>query len=239
MSAFPVTSNRWFSPSSRTNIWHIGKHSEIVGGRVSGLLKAGAALVFLSGLTLCSPSEGQNQAAPIYSGPNVLVNGQKSLAHEVLPGDLIEIPANDKVVLQPSGDEVHVEPLSSAAYVNANLIELRQGTASVSTKTGVAVHVHHYTVQPMAVPGKPPYDRYEVMWAHDGGRVRVYEGEVSVSGCEKKMTVAKDQIAELGRDCKVGAYLRSPGGMGKGDLAGIGGRSKFSYSLLLRMQSRG
>src|SRR5579883_3060127 len=87
--------------------------------------------------------------------------------------------------------------------------------------------------------GKPPYDRYEVMWAHDGGRVRVYEGDVSVSGCEKKMTVAKDQIAELGRDCKVGAYLRSPGGMGKGDLAGIGGRSKFSYSLLLRMQSRG
>ncbi len=116
---------------------------------------------------------------------------------------MIEIPANENLILHPSGDEVKVEPSSSAVYTNQKQIELRNGTSTVSTKSGVTVHVHHYTVTPTA-----PYSRYQVSWTGNGGRVWVYEGQVRIDGCEKKLTVAKDKIAELGRDCKAGAYLR-------------------------------
>ena len=37
----------------------------------------------------------------------------------------------------------------------------------------------------------------------------------------KKLTVAKDKIAELGRDCKPGAYLRPAGSGGAIDALGL------------------
>ena len=152
----------------------------------------------------------------MYASPGATVNGAKPLAHEILPGDVIEIPANENLILHPSGDEVKVEPNSSAVYTNQKQIELRNGTSTVSTKSGVTVHVHHYTVTPTA-----PSVRYQVSWTNDGGRVWVYEGEVTVDGCEKKLTVAKDKIAELGRDCKPGAYLRPVGSGGAIDALGL------------------
>ena len=139
----------------------------------------------------------------MYASPGVVVNGTKPLAHEVLPGDVIEIPANDTLTLHPSGDEVTVEPNSSAVYTNQKQIELRNGTSTITTTTGVGMHVHHYTVTPAA-----PSVRYQVSWNNEGGRVWVYEGKVTIDGCGQKLTVPKDKIAELGRDCKVGAYLR-------------------------------
>ncbi len=142
----------------------------------------------------------------MYASPGVVVNGAKPLAHEALPGDVIEIPANDKLTLHPSGDEVKLEPLSSAVYTNQKQIELRNGTSTITTKTGVGVHVHHYMVTPVTQPAE-----YQVSWNNDGGRVWVRQGEVRIDGCEKKLTVPKDKLAELGRDCKVGAYLRPQG----------------------------
>ena len=70
------------------------------------------------------------------------------------------------------------------------------------------MHVHHYIVTPNA-----PSVRYQVSWTIEGGRVWVYDGEVKIDGCGKKLTVPKDKIAELGRDCKLGAYLRPPAGL--------------------------
>jgi hypothetical protein len=142
----------------------------------------------------------------MYAGPEVRVNGEKPVAHEALPGDVIEIPANEKAMLHPSGDEVSVEPRSSAVYTNQKQIELSNGTITVTTKTGIAVHVHQYTVAPVA-----SYSIYQVSWAPEGGRVWVREGEVRIDGCEKKLNVPKDKVAELGRDCKLGAYLRPQG----------------------------
>ena len=135
-----------------------------------------------------------------------MVNGVKPLAHEALPGDVIEIPANDTLTLHPSGDEVKLEPHSSAVYTNQKQIELRNGTSTITTQTGVGVHVHHYTVTPL-----PPSTRYQVSWTNEGGRVWVYDGKVTIDGCGEKLTVPKDKIAELGRDCKLGAYLRPQG----------------------------
>jgi hypothetical protein len=150
----------------------------------------------------------------MYASPGVTVNGSQQFAHEVLPGDVIEISPNGTATFLPSGDEVHVEPRSSAVYTNQRQIELRNGTSTITTKTGVAVHVHHYMVTPTTASS-----RYQVSWAPEGGRVWVYEGEVRIDGCQKKLTVPKDKIAELGRDCKLGAYLRPPGG---GSVAAVG-----------------
>jgi len=157
-------------------------------------------LVLLCWSPLC---RAQGQAAPMYAGASVTVSGAKPLAHEALPGEAIEVPANDNVILHPSGDEVKVEPDSSAVYTNQKQIELKNGTSTISTTTGIAVHVHHYTVTPTT-----PYSKYQVSWNKEGGRVWVYKGEVRIDGCEKKLNVPKDKIAELGRDCKLGAYLR-------------------------------
>lgn len=156
--------------------------------------------VLSCGTSLCL---AQDQAARMYAGPSVSVNGAKPLAHEALPGDVIEIAANDEAILYPSADEVRVGLRSSAVYTNQKQIELRNGTTTVTTKTRVAVHVHQYLVMPTA-----PYAIYQVSWAPDGGRVWVREGEVRIDGCERKLNVPKDKIAELGRDCKLGAYLR-------------------------------
>ena len=142
----------------------------------------------------------------MYASPGVVVNGAKPLAHEALPGDAIEIPANDTLTLHPSGDQVNLEPHSSAVYTNQKQIELRNGTSTISTKSGVGVRVHHYSVTPI-----PPSARYQVSWTNEGGRVWVYDGGVTIDGCGKKLTVPKDKIAELGRDCKAGAYLRPQG----------------------------
>jgi hypothetical protein len=139
----------------------------------------------------------------MHATAGVTINGDKPLAHEILPGDVIEIPENDNLVLHPSGDQVSLDRLSSAVYNSQEQIELRNGTTVVTTSTGIAVHVHQYTVTPTA-----PFSKYQVSWAPDGGRVWVYEGEVRINGCEKKLNVPKDKIAELGRDCKLGAYLR-------------------------------
>jgi hypothetical protein len=141
----------------------------------------------------------------MYASPGIVVNGAKPLAHEILPGDVIEIPANDTAVLHPSGDEVFLAPQSSAVYLK-QAVQLRYGTTKVSTKTRLALSVYEYTITP--TPAPPQETRYEVMWSNAGGRVRVYEGEVRLDGCAKNLTVPKDKIAELGRDCKVGAYLR-------------------------------
>ena len=46
----------------------------------------------------------------MYASPGVVVNGAKPLAHEILPGDVIEIPANDTLTLHPSGDQVNLDP---------------------------------------------------------------------------------------------------------------------------------
>lgn len=168
-----------------------------------GATRVGSTLLILvlSGWSyLCL---AQDQAAPLYASPGVTVNGVKSLAHEVLPGDVIEIPPNDVATLHPSGDEVNLDRLSSAAYTNQKLIELRNGTTIVTTKTGVGVHVHQYTVTPTTA-----YSKYQVSWNNEGGRVWIYEGEVRIDGCERKLNVPKDKIVELGRDCKLGAYLR-------------------------------
>jgi hypothetical protein len=59
------------------------------------------------------------------------------------------------------------------------------------------------TVTPIVQPAK-----YQVSWSNEGGRVWVRQGEVRIDGCEKKLNIPKDKIAELGRDCKLGAYLR-------------------------------
>jgi hypothetical protein len=142
----------------------------------------------------------------MYAGPSVTVNGAKPLAHEALPGDVIEISANDEAILYPSGDEVHVVMRSSAVYTNQKEIELKTGTSIITTRTGVAVHVHQYTVTPVA-----PYSIYQVSWEREGGRVWVRQGEVRIDGCNKKLNVPKDKIAELVRDCKLGAYLRPEG----------------------------
>ena len=88
-------------------------------------------------------------------------------------------------------------------------VQLRYGTTKVSTKTRLALSVYQYTITP--TPAPPQETKYEVMWSNAGGRVRVYEGEVRVDGCAKSQTVPADKIAELGRDCKVGAYLRPQG----------------------------
>ena len=153
----------------------------------------------------------------MYASSGVKLNGAEPLTHEILPGDVIEIPANENLILHPSGDEVKVEPNSSAVYTNQKQIDLRNGTSTVSTKSGVTVHVHHYTVTPTA-----PDTRYQVSWVNDAGRVWVYEGEVRIDGCEKKLTVPKDKIAELGRDCKVGAYLRAPDSRAIVEALGLG-----------------
>ena len=87
-------------------------------------------------------------------------------------------------------------------------VQLRYGTTKISTTTLLPLSVYQYTITP--IPPPPGKTTYEVMWSNAGGRVRVYEGEVRIDGCEKKLTVPKDKIAELGRDCKVGAYLRAP-----------------------------
>jgi hypothetical protein len=139
----------------------------------------------------------------MYASPGVVVNGAKPLAHEILPGDVIEIPANDTLTLHPSGDQVKLEPRSSAVYTNQKRIELRYGTSLMTTSTGVGVHVHQYMVTPVVKPAE-----YQVSWNNEGGRVWVRQGEVTVDGCEKKLNVPTDKIAELGRDCKLGAYLR-------------------------------
>ncbi len=144
----------------------------------------------------------------MYASPGVVVNGAQPLAHEALPGDAIEIPANDTLTLHPSGDEVKLEPHSSAVYTNQKQIELKSGTSTITTKTGIGVHVHNYTVTPIT-----PSTWYQVSWTNEGGRVWVRDGDVSIDGCGKKLTVPKDKIAELGRDCKVGAYLRPPAGL--------------------------
>ncbi len=44
----------------------------------------------------------------MYASPGVVVNGAKPLAHEILPGDVVEIPANDTLTLHPSGDQVKI-----------------------------------------------------------------------------------------------------------------------------------
>ena len=144
----------------------------------------------------------------MYASPGVVVNGAKPLAHEILPGDVIEIPANDTLTLHPSGDQVNLDPHSSAVYTNQKQIELRNGTSSITTKTGVGVRVHQYVVTPVTQPAE-----YQVSWNNGGGRVWVRQGEVRIDGCEKKLNVPTDKIAELGRDCKVGAYLRPPAGL--------------------------
>ncbi|MGZ4816758.1 MAG: hypothetical protein ACXVZV_15185 [Terriglobales bacterium] len=144
----------------------------------------------------------------MYASPGVVVNGAKSLAHEALPGDVIEIPANDTAVLHPSGDAVFLAQQSSAVYLK-RAVQLRYGTTKVSTTTHLALSVYQYTVTP--TPAVPQETKYEVMWSNAGGRVRVYEGEVRVDGCRKRLNVPQDKIAELGRDCKVGAYLRPQG----------------------------
>ena len=114
---------------------------------------------FLLSLLACSIPlcRAQDQAAPVYASPGATVNGAKPLAHEILPGDVIEIPANENLILHPSGDEVKVEPSSSAVYTNQKQIELRNGTSTVSTKSGVTVHVHHYTVTPTAPYSLPGF----------------------------------------------------------------------------------
>lgn len=144
----------------------------------------------------------------MYASPGVVVNGAKPLAHEILPGDVIEIPPNDTAVLHPSGDEVFLAQQSSAIYLK-RAVQLRYGTTKVSTKTRLALSVYQYTITP--TPAPPQETKYEVMWSNAGGRVRVYEGEVRVDGCAKSQRVPADKIAELGRDCKVGAYLRPQG----------------------------
>ena len=141
----------------------------------------------------------------MYASPGVVVNGAKPLAHEALPGDVIEIPPNDRLTLHPSGDQVNLDEHSSAVYTNQKQIELRNGTSTISTKTGVGVRVHQYVVTPGTQPAE-----YQVSWNNGGGRVWVRQGEVRIDGCEKKLNVPTDKIAELGRDCKVGAYLRPP-----------------------------
>ena len=146
----------------------------------------------------------------MYASPGVVVNGTKPLAHEAIPGDVIEIPPNDTAVLHPSGDAVFLAPQSSAVYMKQAL-QLRYGTTKVSTKTRLVLSVHQYTITP--TPAPPHETKYEVMWSNAGGRVRVYEGEVRVDGCANNLTVPADKIAELGRDCKVGAYLRPQGGL--------------------------
>ena len=50
----------------------------------------------------------------MYASPGVVVNGAKPLAHEALPGDVIEIPPNDTLTLHPSGDQVNLD----AAFVS-------------------------------------------------------------------------------------------------------------------------
>jgi len=142
----------------------------------------------------------------MYGSPGVVVNGTKPLAHEILPGDVIEIPANDTLTLHPSGDQVKLEPRSSAVYTNQKRIELKYGTSLITTTSGVGVHVHQYMVTPVTQPAE-----YQVSWNNDGGRVWVHKGEVTVDGCQKKLNVPTDKIAELGRDCKAGAYLRPQG----------------------------
>ena len=146
----------------------------------------------------------QDQGAPLYASTGVVVNGTKPLAHEAIPGDVIDIPPNNTAVLHPGGDEVFLAPQSSAVYMKQS-VQLRYGTTKVSTKNGLGLVVHHYHVVPTV-----PTAAYEVMWTNAGGRVRVYDGEVRIDGCDKKLTVPKDKIAELGRDCKLGAYLRPP-----------------------------
>ena len=64
----------------------------------------------------------------------------------------------------------------------------------------------------MVTPVTQPAE-YQVSWNNGGGRVWVRQGEVRIDGCEKKLNVPTDKIAELGRDCKVGAYLRPPAGL--------------------------
>jgi hypothetical protein len=139
----------------------------------------------------------------MYASPGVVVNGAKPLAHEILPGDVIEIPPNDTLTLHPSGDQVNLDPRSLAMYTNQKQIELRSGTSTITTKTGVGVHVHQYMVTPVIQPAE-----YQVSWNNEGGRVWVRQGEVRIDGCEKKLNVPKDKIAELGRDCKLAAYVR-------------------------------
>ncbi len=144
----------------------------------------------------------------MYASPEVVVNGAKPLAHEILPGDVVEIPANDSLTLHPSGDQVNLDQRSSAVYTNQKQIELRYGTSVITTTSRVGVHVHQYMVTPVTQPAE-----YQVSWNNEGGRVWVRQGEVRIDGCEKRLNVPKDKIAELGRDCKAGAYLRPPGGI--------------------------
>ena len=94
------------------------------------------------------------------------------------------------------------------AVYRGHLIDLDHGTTSITTKNSLALTVHQYRVTPIA-----PFSKYEVTWNGTGGRVRVYEGEVSIDGCEKKLKVPKDNIAELGKECKMGAYLNTSGGL--------------------------
>jgi hypothetical protein len=143
----------------------------------------------------------------MYATPGVVVNGAKPLAHEILPGDLIEIPANDTLTLHPSGDQVKLDQHSSAVYTNQKQIELRNGTGTIRTTSRIGVHVHQYMVTPVTQLAE-----YQVSWGNEGGRVWVREGEVRIEGCEKGLNVPKDKLAELGRDCKLGAYLRPHAG---------------------------
>ena len=84
-------------------------------------------------LAFCTPlCRAQDQAARMYAGSSVTVNGAKPLAHEALPGDVIEISANDEAILYPSGDEVRVVLRSSAVYTNQKQIDLKNGTTTVN-----------------------------------------------------------------------------------------------------------
>ena len=150
-----------------------------------------------------------------------------------LPGDVIEIPAERHAILHPSGDEVF-----SGAAVQRRIpetgSELRYGTSKITTKTRlpVGISVHHYTVTPIAAIG------YQIpsVWSNEGGRVWVYEGEVRIDGCGKKLTVPKDKIAELGRDCKLGAYLRPPGVQDRSTLLALAARRGTDHLLLLVLE---
>ncbi len=131
----------------------------------------------------------------MYASPGVVVNGAKPLAHEALPGDVIEIPPNDTAVLHPSGDTIFLAPQSSAVYLK-RAVQLRYGTTKVSTKTLLALSVYQYTITPITEETEhtpqetkqtPQKTTYQVMWSNDGGRVRVYEGEVRIDGCKKEL----------------------------------------------------
>lgn len=149
-----------------------------------------ALTLFVTMVSLLAASDG---AAVLNSSGAVVVNGSDAPKTTALfKGDTVRTPGGALVTISSPGSTVLL-PQNSQVIFQGNALGLEEGTASVSTSTGMTIQASQYSIAP-ATGGTA---KYEIRRSGNSVLVHASSGALTVHESGKTISVAQGATVTL------------------------------------------